>query len=204
MGVEVIHANSPQAKGRIERLFKTFQDRLIKEMRLKNISTKEEANKFLEEYLPEHNKKFSKLPLNMANLHREIPKGINLDNILSIKTKRVLKNDWTISYDNQLYLSAIAQAGQIEETPFNTRIPVCVRSRTGRKSVVVEERIYNTIHLIYNDIELRYKKIEKRPLKPKEEKEQLKIRKVNILPLDHPWRKFKINPYKRSFLSNTK
>jgi len=104
----------------------------------------------------------------MANLHRETPKGINLDSILSIKTKRVLKNDWTISYNNQLYLSAIAQAGQIKETPPNTRI----------KSIVVEERIDNTIHIIYNGIELKYKKIEKRQLKPKEEKEQLKIRKV--------------------------
>lgn len=189
--VEVIHANSPQAKGRIERLFGTFQDRLVKEMRLKNISTKEEANKFLEGYLPKHNEKFSNLPLNMTNLHREIPKGINLESIFSIKTKRVLKNDWTISYDNQLY--------QIEETPFNTRI----------KSVMIEERIDNTIHLTYNDIELKHKKIEKRPLtlKLKEEKEQLKIRKIHILPLDHPWRKFKINPYKyqkRSLLANTK
>jgi len=96
----------------------------------------------------------------MANLHRETPKGINLDSILSIKTKRVLKNDWTISYNNQLY--------QIKETPPNTRI----------KSIVVEERIDNTIHIIYNGIELKYKKIEKRQLKPKEEKEQLKIRKV--------------------------
>ena len=69
---------------------------------------------------------------------------------------------------------------------------------------MVKERIDNTIDIVYNGIELKYKKIEKRPLKPKEEKEQLKIRKVHILPLDHPWRKFKINPYKRSFLSNTK
>jgi hypothetical protein len=53
----------------IERLFKTLQDRLIKEMRLDNISTKEEANGFLERYLPKHNKKFGKPPLNMANLH---------------------------------------------------------------------------------------------------------------------------------------
>ena len=186
LGVEVIHANSPQAKGRIERLFKTLQDRLVKEMRLKNISTKEEANRSLEEYLQSHNKKFSKLPLNMANLHRKIPEDLNLYSIFSIKTKRVLKNDWTISYNNHLY--------QVKETPPNIRI----------KSVVVEERIDNTIHLTYNDIELKYKKIEKRPLKPKEEKEQLKIRKIHISPLDHPWRRFKINPYKRSFLSNRK
>ncbi|MBU1345245.1 MAG: ISNCY family transposase [Proteobacteria bacterium] len=186
LGVELIHANSPQAKGRIERLFGTFQDRLVKEMRLKNISTKEEANEFLEGYLPKHNKKFSNLPVNIANLHREIPEELNLESIFSIKTKRVLKNDWTISYNNQLY--------QVKETPPNTRI----------KSVVVEERIDNTIHLTYNDIELKYKKIEKRPLKLKEEKEPLKIRKIHITPLDHPWRRFKINPYKRSFLSNTK
>ena len=190
LGVEVIHANSPQAKGRIERLFKTLQDRLVKEMRLKNISTKEEANRSLEEYLQSHNKKFSKLPLNMANLHRKIPEDLNLYSIFSIKTKRVLKNDWTISYNNHLY--------QVKETPPNIRI----------KSVVVEERIDNTIHLTYNDIELKYKKIEKRPLKLKEEKEQLKIRKIlYIPPLDHPWRRFKINPYKyqkKSFLVNTK
>ncbi|MFH1449596.1 MAG: hypothetical protein ABIG09_04210 [bacterium] len=164
---------------------------------MKNISTKEEANKFLEGYLPKHNEKFSKLPLNMANLHRETPKGINLDSILSIKTKRVLKNDWTISYNNRLY--------QIKETPLNTRInPVRCLLSNGVYSVVVEERIDNTIHIIYNGIELIYKKIEKRPLKPKKEKEQLKIRKIHIPSLDHPWRRFKINPYKRSFLSNTK
>ncbi|MFH0775521.1 MAG: ISNCY family transposase [bacterium] len=163
LGVKVIHANSPQAKGRIERLFKTFQDRLIKEMRLKNINTKEGANRFLEGYLLGHNERFGKQPVNMANIHRKIPAGINLESILSIKTKRVLKNDWTISYDNQLY--------QIKETPPNTRI----------KSVVVEERIDNTIHLTYNGIELNTKKIEKRPLKPKEEKEQLKIIKMIFL-----------------------
>ncbi|MBU1598961.1 ISNCY family transposase [bacterium] len=210
--VKVIHAHSPQAKGRIERLFKTFQDRLIKEMRLADISTKEEANRFLEGYLPGHNERFSKLSSNMANLHREIPKDLNLDSIFSIKTKRVLKNDWTLLYNNQLY--------QIEETPPNTRInPVrdkmivvsilsLVNISNGVKSVVVEERIDNTIHITYNSLELKYKKIEKRPLKLKEEKEQLKIRKIlYIPPLDHPWRRFKINPYKyqkKSFLVNTK
>ncbi len=61
-GVEVIHAHSLQAKGRIERLFGTFQDRLVKEMRLRGIRSIEEANKFLEEYLPLYNKRFSVCP----------------------------------------------------------------------------------------------------------------------------------------------
>jgi len=70
----------------------------------------------------------------------------------------------------------------IEETPLNTRInPVRCLLSNGVYSVVVEERIDNTIHIIYNGIELKYKKIEKRPLKPKEEKEQLKIRKMIFL-----------------------
>jgi len=63
LGIEIIHANSPQAKGRVERSFKTYQDRLIKEMRLRGISTIEEANKFLEEFLPKHNKRFSVKPI---------------------------------------------------------------------------------------------------------------------------------------------
>jgi len=58
LGVKVIHANSPQAKGRIERLFGTFQDRVIKEMRLDRIKSIDEANRFLETYLPAYNKRF--------------------------------------------------------------------------------------------------------------------------------------------------
>jgi len=58
LGLEVRHANSPQAKGRIERLFRTLQDRLVKEMRLRDIRTLEEANAFLEEYLSLYNRRF--------------------------------------------------------------------------------------------------------------------------------------------------
>ncbi len=72
LGVEVKHANSPQAKGRIERLFGTLQDRLVKEMRLRGIRTLEEANIFLEEYLPIYNRKFSVSPKERDNLHRPL------------------------------------------------------------------------------------------------------------------------------------
>lgn len=178
IGVEVVHANSPQAKGRIERLFGTFQDRLIKEMRLAGISTKEEANRFLEEYLPVYNQRFSIIPAKEVNLHRGIPKGIDLNKIFSIKTKRTLRNDFTIAYNKQLY--------QIENTPPATRI----------KTVVVEERIDGTIHITYKDFSLKYKKIDVRPPKKEKEDEFLKLRKVYVLPPDHPWRRFKINPYR--------
>jgi len=81
--VEIIYANSPQAKGRIERLFKTFQDRLIKEMRLANVSSKEKANSFLKDYLLIYNKRFSVVSAKETNLHREVPKEIDLDSIFS-------------------------------------------------------------------------------------------------------------------------
>lgn len=192
LGVEAIHANSPQAKGRIERLFGTFQDRAIKEMRLKQIASKEEANRFLEEYLPVYNQRFSITPAKEVNLHREIPKGIDLNRIFSIKTKRALRNDFTIAYNKQLY--------QIEDTPPATRI----------KTVVVEERIDGTIHITYKDFSLKYKEIDIRPPKKEKEHEFLKPRKVYIPPLDHPWRRFKINPYryqqreKRALSANAK
>ena len=103
LGVEVIHANSPQAKGRIERLFGTFQDRLIKEMRLRGIRTIEEGNGFLKQYLPVYNRRFSVPPREANNLHRPLPKGFNLDAILCIKTERTLRNDFTVAHNKKLY-----------------------------------------------------------------------------------------------------
>src|SRR5512147_2422731 len=98
LGVEVIHANSPQAKGRIERLFRSFQDRLVKEMRLRGIRTLEQANAFLKEYLPIYNRRFCVIPRERDNLHRPLGKGVNLDTILCAKTERVLRNDFTVAH----------------------------------------------------------------------------------------------------------
>jgi len=173
--VEVIHAHSPQAKGRIERLFGTFQDRLIKEMRLAGIRTRGQANRFLERYLPGYNRRFSIKPKESADLHREIPVGINLDSILSVREKRVLRKDFTVAYHRGLY--------QIEDPPPGVRM----------KSVVVEQRPDGSMHIIYNGRELKYKKIHTRPSRPKEQKSP-GPKKTYIPPPDHPWRKFQINP----------
>ena len=99
LGVEVIHANSPQAKGRIERLFGTLQDRLVKEMRLAGTKSIDEANVFLESYLPVYNKRFRVLPANSADLHRTASKVEGIEHILCIKDKRVLRKDNTVTYN---------------------------------------------------------------------------------------------------------
>jgi len=171
LGVNIIHANSPQAKGRVERVLRTFQDRLIKEMRLKNIRTKDQANRFLEKYLPKFNQRFSIEPLNPTDLHRPIPKNTDLDKILSVRTKRALRNDFTIRHNKRLY--------QISDMPEGIRT----------KQVIVEERLNGRMYINYNGFTLKYKLIDMRPPKPKV---PYKPRNKYIPPQDHPWRKFKL------------
>ena len=165
LGIRIIHANSPQAKGRIERSFRTDQDRLVKEMRLRNISTIKEANKFLKSYWPKHNKRFAVKPLKEDNLHRPIPKGMDLDAILCIKTGRSLRNDFTIAHNKKLYQ---------------------ILDKTVGKKVIVEERISGAIYIACNGLRFKYKKITVRPLK---EKPKPKPRKINKPSMEHPFKK---------------
>lgn len=93
LGVQVMHAYSPQAKGRIERFFRTAQDRFVKQMRLAGVETKEEANRYVEKYLMEHNPKFARVAREEADWHRPLPQGINLQLILCVVHQRTLKGD---------------------------------------------------------------------------------------------------------------
>jgi transposase len=104
LDIEVIHARSPQAKGRVERLFGTLQDRLIKEMRLANICTIEAANQFLEGYLHTFNEKFSVEPKSTETVWRALPQNIDLEHVFSRRFKRIILNDYTIQFQKQLFL----------------------------------------------------------------------------------------------------
>ena len=174
LGVEVIFAHSAQAKGRVERLFRTFQDRLVKEMRLRNIKSIEEANRFLREYLPIYNKRFAVPAAKNADLHRVLPKGIDLDRILCVKTERTLRKDFTIAHDCKLY--------QVEDN-----------IRAGK--VVVEERIDGSMIIARKDKVLKFKEIARQPKKPEPKKAyEFKLKRVyGPVPADHPWRRFRIN-----------
>jgi hypothetical protein len=103
LDVQVIHANSPQAKGRIERLFRTLQDRLVKELRLANAKTIEEANDVMGRYLIEHNERYVVAPAKGTNVHRSAGSSRGLDGILCIKTQRLVRNDFTVMHNNRLY-----------------------------------------------------------------------------------------------------
>jgi hypothetical protein len=106
LGIKLIFANSPQAKGRVERMNGTLQDRLVKELRLANISTIDAANKFLKEvFIPKFNARFGRVPREEGNLHQplsEEEKG-KLVAIFSTKDTRKIQNDYTIAYKKQYY-----------------------------------------------------------------------------------------------------
>ena len=103
LGIELICANSPQAKGRVERVNKTLQDRLVKEMRLAGISTIEDANQFLPYFWDKFNKQFKVPPKNTNDAHRHLAMGQNLDDILCLKNPRKVSKNLEIQYNNKIY-----------------------------------------------------------------------------------------------------
>lgn len=104
LGIEGICANSAQAKGRVERKNRVFQDRLVKEFRLAEINTPEAGNKFLKTYLPKHNQQFSVCPREPEDVHRQsVPEDKILENILSKQWKRKLSKNLEISFENTIY-----------------------------------------------------------------------------------------------------
>lgn len=103
LGINMILAHSPQAKGRVERAFKTLQERLIWEMRIRNISSIDEANKYLPDYLEEHNKKFAKKATSPCEAHRALHKELPLKYILSTKEIRTVSKNLEVQYNNEFY-----------------------------------------------------------------------------------------------------
>lgn len=166
VGVEVIHAHSPQAKGRVERLFATFQDRLVKELRLAGIATLEAANAFLEAYLPRHNQQFTVRPAQAVDVHRPLPAGTNLAHRLCVKTTRVLRRDWTVAHGGQLY--------QIQD---RLRVP----------QVIVEDRIDGTLRITHQGRPLRYHTIPARPSRAVEPEKRPRRRPPVTPNATHPW-----------------
>ena len=143
LGVEVIVAHSPQAKGRVERNHGVDQDRLIKALRLEGISTIEAANKYLlETYLPKMNAKFSRPARNNNNAHVNLGK-IKLDDILCMEFERSISKDYIVRFKTRLF--------QILET--NKPFP-----RTDDK-VIVRIRLDNSVHIIWRDKPIQVKEI---------------------------------------------
>ena len=172
LGVELILANSPQAKGRVERMNGVLQDRLVKALRLAKISDLESANRFLEEtYLREFNRRFERKAASPLDAHQGLPR--NLDEVLSWEEERVVQRDWTVGCEGKWY-----QLDQQHEA----------LSLAGRK-VVVRTLRNGRIQLAYRGQKLKWRPLPGRPARLNQIKPAKAARKTRPPAANHPWRR---------------
>jgi len=182
IGMKLITAHSPEAKGRVERMNSTLQDRLTKELRLNNISTIKEANEFLEkEFIPKFNQQFAVAPQEQANLHKPLSKQLKtkLDQIFSIQHPRKVMNDYTIMFKNQYFQLAAKQPTTVYK----------------KDTIIIEEHLDKQIKINLKGHYLNYTVLPERPKKIKDIPLCALTRNNPpwIPPKDHPWRKFTIS-----------
>jgi hypothetical protein len=180
LNIQVIHANSPQAKGRVEKMNGTLQRRLIKEMRLAKINTIVEANKFLKEvFIPKFNKQFAVVSKKPADLHRKLnDKQLKeLDGILSVWSERVVNNDYTIRFKGEYF-----QLNEIQPTTIYKK-----------SEVTIEEYLDGGLKIRAKGHYLNYFKLPERPRKEIDIKLPaltIKTPTAHRPPADHPWRNY--------------
>lgn len=173
LGIELILANSPQAKGRVERANRTLQDRLIKELRLRNINTLEEANEFLPGFVERFNEKFSREPMSLIDLHRPL-EGHDLSAIFSQQKVRILRSSCIFQFDSQFFqVQGLAQT----------------RRNKGRKVHLAIGQDHS-LRAFIDGVERPIISVEglDAPLKPK-----VKDRKAVRTNKKHPWRRWNPN-----------
>ncbi len=172
LAIHMIPANSPQAKGRVERRNGLFQDRLVKAMRLEEISTVEAANQYLEAiFLPDLNRRFTVTARERGDLHRQIPAGLQLKEVLCFEEPRVVQNDWTIRWRNRYF-----QIARQHEA-----------LHLARRTVTVRERLDGSLALLYRGQGLRFVELDQRP-EDRRIPAPPKPRVPWTPPADHPWR----------------
>jgi hypothetical protein len=151
LGIEMIFALSPQAKGRVERGFHTHQDRLVKELRLAGISAIPEANEFLRRvYIPGHNARCAVMPRSRVDVHRPLLKRHRLDEILSFRRERVVANDFTLRFENRFLQILPDQL-------------VVVRPKDA---VLLETRLDGSTHIRFKGVYLAFRALPQRPVRP--------------------------------------
>lgn len=183
LGINIIPANSPQAKGRIEVTFRLFQDRLIKEMRLAGIKDYDNANKFLKEtFLPWYNAKYTH---QAESAYMPIPEGKNLDFIFCIKKERTVNNDNTV----QIYGQVIQiLPSNIKRTFAKSKVDICLLE-DNRIFVLYNGSVIAESNLLKNNkVVQKEKKIEKLL----NERKYTFKRTVYKPDENHPWRSFRL------------
>jgi transposase len=176
LGIRIIAAGSPQAKGRVERAHGTHQDRLVKKLRLAGIADYEAANRFLDAgYLADHNRRFRREAASEADFHRKRPSKAELDAVFCLEQERVLSLDWVVSYEGRLL--------QLER---QSRYHAPAKSK-----VLVRQNEAGEIHIEYRGCRLGFNEIARRPLLCGDGAPAAS-RRSPVPAQNHPWRR----PYK--------
>lgn len=184
LDIELIRALSPQAKGRVERLFGTLQDRLIKEMRVAGISSMEEANRFLEEdFIPFWDGRFTLEPIESVDAHRPLPDGVDLLRLFAETEERVIAHDFTFRFQNRFY--------QIKVYDADGAMP--------RSRITIEQRLDGTLRFRWRERYLQPGPLEAPPAPPPKTKPAPALGTRPLagaagrpVPAHHPWRRFPI------------
>ena len=172
LGVELILAHSPQAKGRVERMNGVLQDRLVKALRLAQINDLESANRFLDQtYLREFNRRFARPAASPLDVHQGLPR--NLDEVLSWEAERVVQRDWTVACEGKWY-----QLDRQHEA----------LSLAGRK-VVVRTLRNGRVQLVYRGQKLKWRPLPDRPVRLKQIRPVKAVRRRQPPAANHPWRR---------------
>jgi len=184
LNIGLINALSPEAKGRIENLFGTLQDRLVKELRLRSISTIAGANAFLEEeFLPKFNQRFQKQAKKKADFHQPLTVKDDLVKSFSIKSERLIQNDFTISFKNHWY--------QLEAIQPKLVLP--------RSKVIIEERLDGKLIIGQGNKTLNYRPINKERTKQPERPRIFALtsnpnihypQMARVPAVNHPWKRY--------------
>ena len=184
LGIEIITANSPQAKGRVERKHGVYQDRFVKELRLREITTIKEANKLLQNgFVHTLNRKFARSPRSDTDFHRPVDAECDLREIFCFEKTRTVANDWTLQCETRFY--------QILKQ--NNPLP------RARQKVTVRRLLDGAVQILYHDRKLKFKEIAPpamplcytEPAAPKPAQKEENKKKYKPAP-DHPWRGFHI------------
>jgi hypothetical protein len=167
----ISHANTPQAKGRVERANRTLQDRLVKEMRERKISSIEEANKFVkEEFIDFYNRKFSKEPVSCFDAHRSLETSTDLLRILTRYEERTVLKDLSFQFDN-------------------IRYQILQHSSSIRGKKVEIRQINGQMHVFFQNKPVRFQELNQVIFKDdKHVKINWKERNSYIPPMNHPWK----------------
>jgi len=173
LGVELILANSPQAKGRVERMNGTLQDRLVKALRLEGIGEMAAADEYLRKaFLPALNRRFKVPSASEVDLHQVVPPG--LAEVLSWEEERVVQGDWTLSCAKRVY--------QLDRQHENLSLV--------RRKVIVRTLRSGTIQLVYRGTKLRYRELAERPHRRVPSVPPVQAAQSPKPAGKHPWRRF--------------